>query len=466
VTISTDYHLDILLEWDVGSPIGQLRAAPVRLGANAGTAVMALYGADPRNIDPWIEGFYYPQDTLKMTVLTGEGRILWRRDLGRGVVPSSSFCPAFAMDLDGDGVDEIWFVNNLSEHHPFALSQYRLERVNSLTGETMGRWPWPVNDPDQKQSHLFRHFILGGSVRGEPVLVTAQGTYGNMFLQGWSGDLSPRWEITIAKETPGARGSHMVSVVDLNRDGVDEVMWGERCIELDGGTELFCADRDSFSGHSDIVQPFFDRASERWFLYTCRESPTNQSPRVVCYDDRGQRVWSDVDQGHMHMGWVARLGQDGAFVANAIRIGGKTFGPHGYINQDFTEFNYDALTGEPHPLPFCARSAYPVDLNGDGYHEFVRTFQVGEDLVEGEVLDRDGRVLGSVGSEVAMASKFLDHDGEQLLAFHPDGLIRAWGDRNAKDSAQALARYAHPFYTANQRLTANSNHNCIVVAGI
>ena len=105
-------------------------------------------------------------------------------------------------------------------------------------------------------------------------------------------------------------------------------------------------------------------------------------------------------------------------------------------------------------------------MNGDGYHEFVRTFQVDEDLVEGEVLDRSGRVLGSVGSEIAMASKFLDHGGEQLLAFHPDGLIRAWGDRNAKDSPQALARYAHPFYVANQRLTANSNHNCIVVAGI
>jgi len=117
-------------------------------------------------------------------------------------------------------------------------------------------------------------------------------------------------------------------------------------------------------------------------------------------------------------------------------------------------------------LPFCTRSTYPVDLNGDGYHEFVRTFQVDEDLVKGEVLDRSRRVLGCVGSAVAMTSRFLDRAGEQLLAFHPDGLIRAWGDRNAKDTPQALARYAHPFYATNQRLTANSNHNCIVVAGI
>jgi hypothetical protein len=168
----------------------------------------------------------------------------------------------------------------------------------------------------------------------------------------------------------------------------------------------------------------------------------------------------------MHMGWVARLSQDRSYVANAIRIGGKSFGPHGYINEDFAEFNYDALTGEPCTLSFVARSTYPVDINGDGYHELVRSFQCGADLAEGEVLDREGRILGNVGSAVAMASKIVNHPGEQLLAFHPDGLIQVWGDRNAQDSPQALARYAHPFYTANQRTTANSNHNCIVVAGI
>jgi hypothetical protein len=463
--VSRNIHLDILLEVDVGSTVGQLRAAPVRLGTGQ-RAIMALYGADPRNIDPWIEGFYYPQDTLKMVVLTEEGEILWRRDLGRGVVPSSNFCPAYTMDLDGDGVDEIWFVNNLSEHHPFALSQYRLEQVSALTGETMGRWTWPNHDPNQKQSHLFRNFIFGGMVRGEPVLVTAQGTYGNMFLQGWRGDMSERWQITIAKDAPGARGSHMVSITDLDGDGVQEVMWGERCISLDDGRQLFCADEDSFRGHSDIVHPFYDSASGRWFIYTCRESPGNQSPRVVCYDHHGERIWSDVDHGHMHMGWVARLAEDRSHVANAIRIGGKSFGPHGYINEDFSEFNYEATSGARRSLPFTARSTYPVDLSGDGYHELVRTFQVGADLVTGEVVDRHGSVLGSVGNSVAMASKFVTHPGEQLLTFHPDGLIRVWGDRNAEDTPQALARYAHPLYAINQRTTANSNHNCIVVAGL
>ena len=40
---------------------------------------------------------------------------------------------------------------------------------------------------------------------------------------------------------------------DLAGDGVEEVMWGERAIELDTGSELFCAHRHSCRGHSGVV---------------------------------------------------------------------------------------------------------------------------------------------------------------------------------------------------------------------
>jgi hypothetical protein len=54
--------------------------------------------------------FFFPGDTLKLALFTESGGLVWRRDLGRGVVPGMWFCPVFAFDLDGDGVDEIWFV--------------------------------------------------------------------------------------------------------------------------------------------------------------------------------------------------------------------------------------------------------------------------------------------------------------------------------------------------------------------
>ena len=153
------------------------------------------------------------------------------------MVPGNSFCPLFSLDLDGNGVDELWYVNNISEHHPFQTSNYRLERVDARTGQTMGQWQWPEYDPDQQQGNRFRNFIFGGYVKGKPVLVTAQGTYRNMFLQAWHVDMTEKWNLTISKDAPGARGSHMLSITDLDGDGIEEVMWGERCIELDRGTE-------------------------------------------------------------------------------------------------------------------------------------------------------------------------------------------------------------------------------------
>ena len=55
---------------------------------------------------------------------------------------------------------------------------------------------------------------------------------------------------------------------------------------------------------------------------------------------------------------------------------------------------------------------------------------------------------------MALASKFMDRPGEQLLSYHADGHLRMWADTNAVDSPAALKRYRHPFYAANQRLTA------------
>src|SRR2546421_1723024 len=150
-------EIDVLLEVALGSPVGQLRAAPVRLGAGAPPAILAVYAAD-FDVDPYVEMFFFPTDTLKMALFTVDGAILWRRDLGRAVVPGVWFCPVFPFDLDGDGVDEIWYVNNPNANHPLGLSHYLLERLDPRTGETAGQWPWPRLARDQSLSHTFRNF--------------------------------------------------------------------------------------------------------------------------------------------------------------------------------------------------------------------------------------------------------------------------------------------------------------------
>lgn len=449
----SEIRLDAVAETSLGSPIGQLRAAPVRLGQGQPRGVLVVYCAD-FDVDPYVEMFFFPTDTLKMALLTQRGEVVWKRDLGPGVVPGVWFCPVLPFDLDGDGADEIWFVNNLDPKHPLGLSSYCLERVDALTGRPTGQWPWPSLGGSQDLSRLFRNFIVGGHVRGEPVLACAQGTYGDMFFQAWRPGMARRWERSVRAADPGARGSHMCPITDLDGDGVEELMWGERCIELDTGRELFCADRGSYRGHSDVVQPVLDRATGRWFLYTCRESGNEVSPRVALFDAQGRRLWGALDRGHMDMGWVAHFGERP--VAMAIRIGKKTCGPDGRFHQDREEFTYDALSGQPVSLPFSVYRTMPVDLNGDGCHELVRGLPGGD----GEVLDRDGTVVGTVGGTVAMASRFLDLPAEQLLVYYPDGTARFWLDRNAAASPHALERYRHPFYEANQRLTAVGYNLC------
>lgn len=104
-----------------------------------------------------------------------------------------------------------------------------------------------------------------------------------MKIQAWNTDMSKRWEYLVPKEPAQPRGSHMIPVLDINNDGVDEIMWGERCISIDSGKELFIADKEVYTGHSDIIQPVRNSKDSRWYIYACREK--GEAPRVVMFDD-------------------------------------------------------------------------------------------------------------------------------------------------------------------------------------
>ena len=455
-----NYDLQVITEVDLGHKLGQFRAVPISLGNDQPKAIAAMYSEDAE-IDPYIGMFFFPKHTLKVMVFDEHGKIIWKRDLGGGVVPGIWFSPIFAFDLDQDGKDEIWIINNLDPAHPMDFRQYVLEKLDPQTGATTGQWPWPQPVQPQSMSHTYRHFIMGGFANGQPVLVTAQGTYEVMAIQGWNADLSMKWEHKIPVDAKGCVGSHVSPIVDINHDGIDDLLWGERCIEVDKGTLLFCADENVWEGHSDIIEPVMDWKSGKWYFFTCRESHNDLGPRVVLYDDQGNRQWGDLDEGHIDTGWAARIGKNGEPVVLGVKVGKKIRTAEGEQRTGVVENTYEAFTGKKIDLGFEVYTSIPVDLNGDGIHELVKGYFEGD----GTILDNQGNVIGNIGGHSAIASKFTDLPGEQILSFSKNGKLKIWADKNAIDSQEALKRYNHPFYKVNQKQSGNG-YNLFTLGGI
>ena len=108
-----------VLEIDLGQRLGQMRAAPLQLGPGAERAFLLAYAED-FDIDPYEEMFFIPKSTLQFSAVSAAGKRLWTRDLGPGVFPGIWFAPVFPFDLDGDGKDEIYFVDNVDPVHPLS----------------------------------------------------------------------------------------------------------------------------------------------------------------------------------------------------------------------------------------------------------------------------------------------------------------------------------------------------------
>lgn len=450
-------QLTTLKEYRLGGRLGQVRSVPVHLAGRPEDAVLFVYSAQP-NIDPWPELFDFPRDTLKMALFSESGMLLWERDLGTGVIPGVWFAPFISFDLDGDGTDEIWFVNNLNPHLPFSLNSRVLERIDPHSGKTTGTWPWPDNTIDDSMSHSYRFYITGGYVHGSPVLVTAQGTYAKMYLQSHDAALQKRWDIVIG-EDGGARASHLCPVLDFNGDGVDELFWGERLISLEDGRELFCADKGRYLGHSDIVFPFVDSTTQKQYIYTCREDFEQEGePRVVTYDNQGQRVWTAVEsRGHMHNGWLANIGSDCRKVAMAMRIN-RVVIDNAIRDIEPEDFYFDAVSGAPleSPLPFNGSEYMPVDFDGDNCHEF---YAISGDSA-GWVRDVDGAYIAYLGGEQVRSGKLLAHGGEQMMLFYPqEGTVRIWGDACAQEVPAFTQRYEGPYHALMQHFMGTGyNH--------
>ncbi len=445
------------LKLELGSGAGQYKVMPAQLG-NGERGFVAFYSAC-YDVDVHYSMFVYPNDNLHAIGFTADGEVLWRKELG--IMPSAALYCFTLIDMDQDGVDEIYVVNNTDPEHPLWVEAFVLERRDSHTGEVTGQWPWPNKGGIKHAMWYFRNHVFAGYADGEPVLVCAQGTYGDMYFQAYDQNMALKWEKTILETDPGARGSHSFPVVDIDQDGADEVLWGERCLSLRDGHEVFCIERANWQGHSDMCQPIYDGENHRWLVYINRESDEKIPPRIGLYDVAGKAVWSDVAWGHIHKGWAGRIGLDGRLIANGMRITGQSKDAVGRYYTGITEFVYDAFTGEKLQWPFSLFDTAPVDVDGDGLHEILRGVAAGDTYL----LDRQGKEIAHLGGKVAMNSKILDAPGEQIMIYYPDGTVKIFRDVNAQDSMAALKRYESPVYRRNQ-YARNIENNICMLGGI
>lgn len=92
------YDIQVKTEIDLGQDIGQFRAVPLAIGDEIPNAVVAMYSEDAE-IDPNRGMFFFPEHTLKLAIFDVEGEILWKKDLGKGVVPGIWFSPLAANQI-------------------------------------------------------------------------------------------------------------------------------------------------------------------------------------------------------------------------------------------------------------------------------------------------------------------------------------------------------------------------------
>jgi outer membrane protein assembly factor BamB len=152
-------------------PVKFLQAAPIDLGNNEKGLVILF--SEERNIDPFEGSFRFPKSSPKLAVFNRNGKELWRRELPYSI-PGIWFIPLLPFDMNRDGIDEVYYVNNIGEL-PFNYDTYKLVRADARTGNVTGQWDWTAPSHNQANSYKWRFFLIGGYVKDEPVLVTTQG---------------------------------------------------------------------------------------------------------------------------------------------------------------------------------------------------------------------------------------------------------------------------------------------------
>lgn len=67
---------------------------------------------------------------------------------------------------------------------------------------------------------------------------------------------------------------------------------------------------------------------------------------MVLYDDKGNRKWGDLEEGHIDNGWAARIGDNGEPIVLGVKVGEKVRTAEGEHRMGVVENTYEAFSGK------------------------------------------------------------------------------------------------------------------------
>jgi len=247
------------------------------------------------------------------------------------------------------------------------------------------------------------------------------------------------------------RGSHGLPIADINEDGKEEILWGERCIGENGKDMWAIEENTPYKGHPDIVFPADILPShEGKEVFYGREGWGEKKEKIGVYlvDHRGKILWARWGYNHIDRGWAGRIipGREGMQCLDIniedkdwSKEGADLIGPKGYLWS-----SNGKLLDNPSASWYFS---FPVDWDGDGIREICT-------VEDGKIQKYGGKVVEKLPVGPLWGADLFGDHREEVVAAPGDDKIYIFFNTDVLESPPRLTPMADRQYRNDLSRTA------------